>query len=447
MKEKALIILFSICILFAEALHAQDEMPDREQRIYTLSRIWKELEYNFAFPENLHRVNLDSLYLAYLPKVENAENNYDYCRLLSSFMAHFNEAHTRIYPSKRFDDIPPLQAINIGERIIVSNVAKSQVKDIPVNSEILKINDIPVLEYMKDSVYPYIAAATPQWKFDKSVLELFSGRLGSIVDITYKTPEGEVKEICMTRDYYANGSKEIMVNESKPPIEIKMLEDGIGYIKLNSFMGTYIDTVNQVFTNNLPQLQKCKGLIIDVRGNRGGSDAVWENIAFHLIPDSTFDMDVECFSRIHIACYKNWGINSTHPKLIEYNRGLAMTEVEHGMYKNTVDDADKLNQPLVVVSGQHVASAAEDFLLLMKNRKRAVVVGEPSVGCVGEPTIISLTGGLEAMICVKKYVGLDGLQPNDGGIMPDIYVKGDYESYLKGKDNILERAIRELKLM
>lgn len=446
MKNKAIIILFAICILFAETLHAQNGMPDREQRIYTLSKIWKELEYNFAFPENFQRANLDSLYRVYLPRVENVENKYDYYRLLSSFMAHFNEAHTRIFATQRFDDIPPLHAINYGEKIVINDVAKSKVKDIPVGSEILKIDNIPVLEYMKDSIYPYIAAATPQWKFDKSVLELFSGRPGSTVNITYKTPKGKIKEVGMNRNYYTSGSTEEMVNAGKPPIEIKILEDGIGYIKLSSFMGMYVDTINQVFTNNLPQLQKCEGLIIDIRGNRGGTDMAWENIAFHLIPDSTFDMDVKCFSRIHIACYKNWGKNSTHPKLMEYNRGLAMTEVEHGLYKNTVDDAEKLNQPLVVISGQHVASAAEDFLLLMKNRKRGVIVGEPSVGCMSEPTIFSIMDGLEVMICVKTFVGLDGFQPNDGGIVPDVLVKADYESYLQGEDNILQKGIEELRM-
>ena len=81
----------------------------------------------------------------------------------------------------------------------------------------------------------------------------------------------------------------------------------------------------------------------------------------------------------------------------------------------------------------------------MKNRKRAIIVGEPSVGCMNEPMFVPLTDGFEAMICAKTFVHLDGAQPNDGGTMPDVYVKTDYESFLKGEDNMLLQGVKELR--
>ena len=98
--------VIAICFFIIGSLKAQtveehnnkDIIPNKEERIYSLSKIWKELEYNFAFPEKLKTANLDSLYLAYLPLVENAPDNYAYYRILCSFMAHFDEAHTRIIP-------------------------------------------------------------------------------------------------------------------------------------------------------------------------------------------------------------------------------------------------------------------------------------------------------------------------------------------------------------
>ena len=201
-----------------------------------------------------------------------------------------------------------------------------------------------------------------------------------------------------------------------------------------------------MFESNLPKLRRCKGLVIDLRGNRGGSDQAWERIAYHLIiSQSEFDLPVKYFSRMHIASYKNWGSNSTNPQLKEYYRGTVMEEINHSLYVNTIDDTLKLHQPLVIISGQHVASAAEDFLLLMKGLGRAKVIGEPSVGCVGEPMFVPLPGDFEVMICVKKYVNSDGTQPNDTGIMPDIKVIRDYDEYLKGNDNVLESSVLELR--
>lgn len=446
MRNTILVIAFAICILLSNTLIAQDRLPDREQRIYALSEIWKEMHYNFAFPEKLKKANIDSLYLAYLPKVEQVKDYYEYFRVLSSFMAFFNEAHTRIYVGQGLVDAPPIKTMNYAEHVVVSDIAQSMAGNVPIGSEILKVDGMPVVEYIRDLVSPYISAATPHWKFDKSVLELFNGRPNSEVKLTIKTPKGQVKDVEMTRNFITNGSKEIMADKTVfSPINIKIIDKKIGYIQLNSFMVGYTDTINKVFNSYLPQLRKCKGLLIDVRGNRGGSDAAWENMTYYLIPQTEFNVPVKYFSRINIAAYKNWGQNRPHSQLKEYNEGTSMTEITHSAYQNKLADSLKLKQPLVVIAGHHVGSAAEDFVLLMKDLERAVIVGEPTVGCMGEPMFSPLPGGFELMMCVKKYVRQDGSQPNNTGILPDIEVKRDYNAYQKGKDNILEHAIEELK--
>lgn len=424
-------------------LPAQEKMPNHNERIYSLSLIWKEMHYSFAFPETLQQVNIDSLYMTYLPKVEQAKSNFEYFRVLSSFMAHFNEAHTRIYTSNRPDDVPPLKTINFDKKILISNIAKSMVDKVPLGSEIIKINKIPVLEYIRDSVYQYISAATPHWKFDKSVNEMLYGKPYSKVMITIITPKGKEKEIEMIRNYNSNGLKEIMADTTVvPSINIKIINRNIGYIQLTSFAGQYLNTIDSVFNSWLPRLKRCKGLIIDLRGNRGGTDQAWENIAFHLINKPQFKDQGKWFSRKYITSYKMWG--EYDPRFKDYYFDKAMEEIKHQPYTNKLNDSLKLHQPLIVISGQYVGSAAEDLLTLIKETERAVVVGEPSVGCMGEPMFITLPGDFGVMICAKKYVNPDGTQPNNTGILPDIEVKRDYNAYLKGRDNVLESAIQEL---
>lgn len=446
MKKYKFILLFVLCFVLASTLTAQEKFPGYEERIYSLSLIWKELHYSFAFPENLKQANLESLYIAYLPKMKQVTNNYEYYRTLSSFMAHFNDAHTRIYCSPRPDDLPPVTTTNFGEKVVVSNIAKNMADKIPIGSQIIQVNNMPVVEYIKDSIYPYISAATPHWKFDKAVTEMFYGKPGSTLSITIRTPKGKEREVKMTRNYNTNGAKEVMADTTQlPPIVIKIIDKNIGYIQLNSFLYPYIKPIYSEFYQHLAQLRKCEGLIIDVRGNRGGTDQAWENLAYYLIPESQshFQVPVKCFSRKHIPTYKMWG--EYNPQFKDYYSDEAMEEIKHPPYTNKLRDSLKLHQPLVILSGQYVGSAAEDFLLTIKGNRQATIVGGPSVGCMGEPMFISLPGEYEVMMCIKKYVNLDGSQPNVTGVLPDIEVEKDYSAYLKGKDNQLERALEEVR--
>jgi C-terminal processing protease CtpA/Prc len=444
MKKNIFTCVIAINLIFSHILVAQDELPERGKRIYMLSVIWKEMQYNFAFPERFKTINPDSLYQAYLLKVDAVRSNYEYYRLLSAFMAHFNEAHTRIYAVQRPDDTPPLKAMNIGKKIIVSDIADNMADRIPLGSEIVRVNDIPVLEFIRDSVFPFISAATPHWKFDKSVTEMFYGEPLSAVNITVKTTGGEERSAEMLRNYNLNGAKEKMDGPVQTsPVTIQIMDNSIGYIRLTSFLGQYTDSISSVFNSYLSQLRKCRGLIIDLRGNRGGSDEAWKSIALHLIPDSSFQLKGKWFSRVHIPTYRMYG--EYMPQFKGFYEGTSMEEIRHASYTNPIDDSLKLHQPLIVVSGQYVGSAAEDFLLLMKEYDRATVVGSPSVGCIGEPILIPLSDNYKLMISAKKYVNPDGTQPNDTGILPDIEVKHDYDAYLKGKDCILEQAIAELR--
>jgi len=443
MKKIIISYALSMYTLLTSMVYAQGNMPDNKERIYSLSVIWKEMQYNFAFQDKLQQSNLDSLYIAYLPKIEQVKNNYEYYRTLCAFMAHFNEAHTRISVANRPDDFPPLKTINFGEKIIVSNVVKSMTDEIPLGSEILKINNIPVVKYLNDSVFQYIAAATSHWKFDKAVTEMLHGEPHSSVNITIKTLKGQERDVKMFRDYNSNYKNEVWADTTQtPPIYIEILNGSIGYIRITSFSGLYVDTINFVFNQHLPQLRNCEGLIIDIRGNRGGTDEAWENLACHFIAEQQFDTKGKWFSKKHISTYKFWGQYDSRFK--DYYLGVALEEIIHPRYINNVNNSLKLHQPLIIISGQYVGSAAETFLITLKENERALIIGEPSVGCVGEPMFVSLPGNYRAMICAKKYVNPDGSQPNDTGVLPDIEVKRDYFAYLKGQDNILDFAVTEL---
>ena len=66
-----------------------------EQKIYELSRIWKDAEYNFAFWDKVN-IDWDEEYKKALPRVLATEDIYDYYRELARFVALLGDGHTGI---------------------------------------------------------------------------------------------------------------------------------------------------------------------------------------------------------------------------------------------------------------------------------------------------------------------------------------------------------------
>ena len=439
-KTRTVFVLIFI-IAFSSTLKGQGPFDTKEERIYKFSLIWKEVNNYFAFPKTLKQVNIDSLYIHYLNQIENATSEYEYYRTLSAFMAHFKDAHTRIRPSNRPDDTPPLTTSKIGNSIVVDNVSKNLSTKIPIGCEIIEIDNIPVMKYINDSVLQYISASTPEFRLEKASKELLFGKPLSTCSVTFKKINGDICTYSLNRNYYFNKEQEPMQKPTEQPaINIQFLKGDIGYVKLKSF--TDVKSMDSVFNVFLPKLQRCQKLIIDLRGNRGGTDAAWENIAYHLIPDSIIQNQGEWFARKQRGYCKMYG--EYDPRFKDYYQEIAMEKIFYQPYRNKVNKSEKLNQPLIILSDSYTASAAEDFLLLMKEQKRAKIVGTASAGCIGVPLFIKLSDNYSVMICAQCYINPDGTQPNELGILPDIEAQNDYNFYIKGEDKQLEVAIQEL---
>ena len=79
---------------------------------------------------------------------------------------------TRILVSSKIVDTPPVFTTLVEDKVVINNVAKDLEKDIPIGSEVIKVNGIDVDDYIRDSVFVYISASTERFKWNKSVLEL-----------------------------------------------------------------------------------------------------------------------------------------------------------------------------------------------------------------------------------------------------------------------------------
>ena len=171
----------------------------------------------------------------------------------------------------------------------------------------------------------------------------------------------------------------------------KVLPGGIAYITFRDWImtGTYHldETVRAM-------LDKAVGLgatawLFDLRGNPGGE----------LVDFSSFFLNGE----------------PTRGRLLKTGNGGTSTS-------NTdlrLPEAYQL--PIVIVANDRTASASEHFILDLKEGKRATVVGQKTVGCLGAATPTNLPDGGRLLVVVEEVIGgTSGARYNNVGIPPDV---------------------------
>jgi hypothetical protein len=82
-------------------VHAQQ--PDtvrvlgEDERIATLALLWQEVNYNFAYFDQVPELDWTARFTAYLPQVRAARDTYEFYRVLQGFLAGLNDGHTLVF--------------------------------------------------------------------------------------------------------------------------------------------------------------------------------------------------------------------------------------------------------------------------------------------------------------------------------------------------------------
>lgn len=169
-----------------------------------------------------------------------------------------------------------------------------------------------------------------------------------------------------------------------------MITPGIGYIKLNSFS----ETTYQEMLVALAKLnvQNCRNLIIDLRGNGGGVMDAAVRLANEFLPGN---------------------------RLIVYMQGRKCPRKEfrsdgRGAYQHI---------PLVVLTDELSASASEIFAGAMQDNDRATIIGRRSFGKGLVQLPIQFRDGSEVRLTIARYYS------PSGRCIQKPYVKGDEDDY------------------
>lgn len=230
----------------------------------------------------------------------------------------------------------------------------------------------------------------------KDIANLIRGKIGTNVKIT------------INRD----GKKEIFIVERDTirikSVNQKFLENGISYIRLNSFISQDADYEME---EAILRSNDSEAIILDLRGNYGG-----------LLP------------------------NAISISNIFLERGDTIVSVinKAGNKRNLIALAPRMtDKPLIVLINGSSASASEIVSGALKDNKRATLVGQKTFGKGLVQKIVQLPDGSGINITVSKYLTPTGKDIDKIGIKPDLEVDFTLEDLKKGEDPQLEAAKKE----
>ena len=208
------------------------------------------------------------------------------------------------------------------------------------------------------------------------------GEPGSTVNITIlREKERKLLDVKLTRDI-------IKIKDIK---EARILEEGIGYIRLVEFRE---DTPRDMDTV-LEDLKKkaAKGIILDLRNNPGGLLDIAVNVTEKFVEKG---------------------------KLVVSTKGRKQNQNMEFIARK---DGPYLDIPLVILVNEGSASGSEIVAGCLQDYKRAIIVGTQTFGKGSVQTVIPLSDGSALKLTTSRYFTPLGRAIHGKGITPDIVVE------------------------
>lgn len=397
------------------------------------------------------KFNFDSLYKSFIPLVLATNNDYEYYQVLRKFMANLHDGHSEVSDNGQFypyTDYIPISLQDFNKRIYITSVRKTPELDSTwVGAELIEIENIPTLQYLETKIFPYISASTEQHLWMQGIYKLQSGFKDQIFKGTIKKTNGKIIRIELQRNGEATRTNNDQywgpdVKYSRNIVDLKWMENDIVFISFNRFSPE--DRAIKEFDKVAKELNKAKGVIIDLRNNGGGSTIVAHHLQKYLSKGKYF-LNYAWETRT------NDGVRKANGNWKDEYKDYFLNQAYRFEKSDTVFISDTLKRitcPTAILIGRFTFSAAEDLLVnIFEVPNRPILIGEETGGSTGSPLVVSgLPGGGYARICTRRICyPLSKKRFVNSGVKPDIEVKQTIDDYMKMKDVVLERAIKEIK--
>lgn len=239
---------------------------------------------------------------------------------------------------------------------------------------------------------------------------------------------------------------------------IKPLTDKTSIIKIPSFDYPFVAIINDMFKENLSLIENSQNLIIDIRGNSGGTDNAYQILLPYIMTNPIRNMGVEYLATQtlvdglsnYIATEKGKKEKEIEIKMVkswierfEKNMGKFVNVSDSTFSIQKVELANKIPQNVVVLIDKRVGSSAENFVMKAKQSKKVKVMGTVTSGGLDYAAARFFKFGCpEYLLQLPTFrsLRLPDYPIDNIGLQPDIYLDKSVEDWVQFAVDYLEKG-------
>ena len=387
----------------------------REGRLAVFDDAWSRINDRY-YDQTFHGLDWDAQRLTFRALAAGADSSQELYIVLRTMIASLNDPHTRVFaPEEKFDWWRP-RFVSVGFAIAevagLPTVVKVDAGSAPQRAG-LRAGDVietvagqAALALVQKRLVS-LPGASASARF-RVFAKLLDGPAGVPVDISWRGKDGKEKSARLDR-YWQQRELGVRVHREKGEYVVIEID---GFTK----------PIAAAFARTLRQnLSGARGVILDLRGNGGGDAEAMSDVASIFL-----------------------GVGSNLGQFTD-RAGTSFTISTHSKSLLTPDLLEQTELPLIVLTSERTASAAEIFVEVLRVAKRATMIGNETCGCVlAVRTRHLLPDGGLLDVSELDYETPAGAHLEGHGINPDEKVSIERGDLYSRRDRALDLALGRL---
>jgi carboxyl-terminal processing protease len=400
-------------------------MPPKERaaQLASFELVWTTVRDHNPDPK-LNGLDWQAIHDAFKPRIERAKSVAEVRGILQEIIAKLGVSHYAIIPGDLYATIgetPPSADSGAGLETVILD-GKAVVKSVNPDSPAARAGIQPGM--VVDGIDG--TKVTPLIDIDqglaaRAVARKLLGPADSPVKLDLLDAGGKPKHIELERED-AEGKMVQFGNLPKTRLEFesRTLPGNTGYIRFNEFLDPV--TVMPRFESALRGFARAPGIILDLRGNRGGIGIMAMGIAGFFVEES--------------------GRQLGEMKMRDASQTQGVASQGVITLKFTIfPRAETYAGRVAILLDEGSASTTEILAQGLQDLKRARVFGTRSAGAALPSDIIRLPDGDGFQYPTASYTSSSGRVLEGNGVIPDVEVRETRESIAAGRDPVIDAAV------